>query len=101
MNDLYKYIGQKISELRQGFGGTGISQEALAREIGTTPNTVSRWESATYKPSAKDLHHLAKFFGVSISIFFPASENARLQALLSATGDLKDNELEELIEYAQ
>jgi|SRR5579872_2266680 len=101
MNDLYKYIGQKISELRQQFGGTGISQEVLAREMETTANTVSRWESATYKPSAKDLHHLAKFFGVSISVFFPGAENARLQALLSATGDLRDDEIEVLIDYAQ
>jgi transcriptional regulator with XRE-family HTH domain len=101
MNDLYKFIGEKISELRRGYGATGISQEALAREMGTTANTISRWESATYKPSAKDLHNLATFFGVGISVFFPAAENAQLLALMSATGDLRPEEIDELIEYAQ
>ena len=37
----------------------------------TTANTVSRWETATYKPSISDLERLAKFFGVPVTIFFP------------------------------
>ncbi len=101
MDDLYEFIGRQIAELRKEYGASGISQEALAREMGTTANTISRWESATYKPSAKDLDGLAKFFGVSISVFFPSAENAQLQALMSATGDLRPEEINELIEYAQ
>jgi transcriptional regulator with XRE-family HTH domain len=101
MNDLYRFIGEKISELRRTYGATGISQEALGRAMETTANTISRWESATYKPSAKDLHNLAEFFGVGISVFFPAAENERMQALMSATGDLRPHEIDELIEYAQ
>jgi len=101
MNDLYEYIGAKIRELRQAFGGKGLSQEALAEEMSTTANTISRWETAAYKPSIKDLHSLAKFFGVSISTFFPDAQDARLQALMSATGDLSDDDLRALTEYAQ
>ncbi len=73
MSDLYKYIGEKIRELRQNFGGKVISQDDLAKEIKTTPNTISRWETAIYKPSAKDLHNLAQFFGVSIWYLFPTA----------------------------
>jgi transcriptional regulator with XRE-family HTH domain len=101
MSDLYTYIGRKIKELRTTHGGKGISQEDVADKVGTTANTVSRWESATYKPSVRDLHKLSGLFGVSISIFFPQKDDAQLQALLSATGDLRKEEIEDLIEYAR
>ena len=101
MSHLYKHIGRKIRELRRAYGGRGISQEALAEEMSTTANTISRWETGTYKPAVKDLHDLAKFFGVGISLFFPNTENSRLQALVSATGDLGETDIAELTRYAQ
>lgn len=102
MNNIYRLIGDQIRELRNEYGGQGISQEGLAREVGTTPNTISRWETASYKPSIGDLERLAKFFGVPITVFFPGIDpNVRLQALLSATGDLDDDDLDELTRYAQ
>jgi transcriptional regulator with XRE-family HTH domain len=102
MTTIYENIGSKISELRGGYGGKGISQEALAKEIETTPNTISRWEKYIYKPSADDLFKLAKFFGVSISVFFPeVNLNPKQEALLSATGELDSNAMDELIEYAK
>jgi transcriptional regulator with XRE-family HTH domain len=101
MSDVYRFIGERIRELRRAFGERGISQDALADAMGTTANTISRWETAAYKPSADDLERLALFFGVSISSFFREADNSRLQALLSATGDLHDDDFEELIHYAQ
>jgi len=101
MSDLYSFIGAKIRELRQSYRGSGISQEVLAEKMKKTPNTISRWETASYKPTIRDLHKLAQFFGVSISVFFPAVENSRLQALMSATGELDDDDLDELTRYAQ
>lgn len=101
MAEIYKRIGERIRELRTTFKGRGINQEALAVELGTTPNTISRWETATYKPSVSELERLAHFFGVPISVFFPEIQpNERVQALLSATGDLEDDELKEVTEYA-
>lgn len=101
MADLYKFIGDKIRELRQGYGPRGLSQEELADRMKTTANTISRWETATYKPSIDDIHKLSQMFGVSIAVFFPGMENPHLNALMSATGDLKKEDIEELIEYAQ
>jgi transcriptional regulator with XRE-family HTH domain len=63
----------------------------------TTANTISRWETATYKPGVGDLDRLARFFGVSITTFFPDMEqDTKTQALLSATSDLNDDDFEEL-----
>jgi len=102
MADLYKFIGNKIRELRRAHAGKGLRQDEVAEKVGTTANTVSRWESGTYKPSAKDLHKLSVLFGVSISAFFPQNkEDGQVQALLSATGDLRQEEMEDLIEYAR
>jgi transcriptional regulator with XRE-family HTH domain len=101
MVDLYVYIGQKIRELRKHHFGKGVDQETVAKAVGTKANTVSRWESATYRPSLRDLEKLSRYFGVSIGAFFPEMESSRLQALMSATGDLRDDEFEELLEYAR
>ena len=101
MSNIYKTIGEKIRELRTHHNGRGISQDALAAEIGTTPNTISRWETATYKPSVSDLEALANFFGTPISVFFPGMEtDVKAQALLSATRGLNEDELDELTKYA-
>lgn len=100
--NIYQVIGARIRELRTHHLGRGISQDALAEAMGTTPNTISRWETATYKPAIEDLEKLARYFGEPIAVFFPNIEPAaRLQVLLSATGDLDDEDLDELTRYAQ
>ncbi len=99
---IYEQIGNKIRELRTTAKAQTISQEALARAVNTTANTISRWETASYKPSISDLEGLARFFGVPITVFFPeAHPKARTNALLSATADLDDKDLEEVTLYAQ
>ncbi len=99
--DIYKQIGERIRELRTSLQGKGISQEDLARAMKTTANTISRWETATYKPSVSDLENLASFFGVPVTFFFPQLQPiSRMNNLLSATGDLNDDDLEEVTLYA-
>ena len=99
-DQLYTEIGNKIKELRRS--RPDLSQEKLAAAIGTTANTVSRWETGQYKPSVGDLEKISRHFGVSINVFFPANEpEARLQALLSATGDLEPEDIQEIVRYAE
>jgi transcriptional regulator with XRE-family HTH domain len=102
MSDIYKRIGEKIRDLRMSFKGKGISQEELAKEMQTTANTISRWETAAYKPSVRDLERLALLFKVPITVFFPHAEVAtRINALLSATGDLSEDDFDDVTRYAQ
>jgi transcriptional regulator with XRE-family HTH domain len=103
MTNLYKHIGQKIRELRRTFPKGELSQEDVAREIKTTANTVSRWETGTYKPTPEDLDALARLFNVSITVFFPdiQQDDARISALTSAIGGLDTTDFEELIRYAE
>lgn len=103
--DLFEYVGNRMRELRQGYGGgEGLSQEALARALGVATNTVSRWETATYHPSLEDLDKIARFFGVSILTFFEPEErpaNEKVVALMRAAEKLKPADLEELRRYAE
>jgi len=102
MISIYDQIGAKIRELRTTLNGRGISQEELAHAVKTTANTVSRWETATYKPSIADLERLAHFFGVAITVFFPDSKSkSRINALIASTSDLDDRDLDEVTLYAQ
>jgi transcriptional regulator with XRE-family HTH domain len=100
MAGLYEHIAATIKRLRTE---EGWSQEKLAEQIGEPANTVSRWETATYKPSAEQLEKLAKLFEESIAIFFPGMERQTSipPALLSATRGLKPAELKAVIEYAE
>ena len=100
MAELYEYIAEKIKTLRMR---KGWSQQVLAEKMKEPSNTISRWETATYRPSAEDLEKLASLFGESITVFFPGMEreSAVPQALLSATRGLKPAELEAVIQYAE
>lgn len=103
--DLMEYIGNKIKELRVKYAGNkGISQEVLAKELDVVPNTISRWETATYKPSIEDLDRLARFFKISILEFFPTAEklnDTKMNALLRAVSDLPADDIDELQRYAE
>ena len=106
MSDLNDHIAKTIFRLRKPEHGPGLSQEALARKVGTTANTISRWETGTYRPTAVELDRLARAFKVSITVFFPTSQDGevtetRRQALLSSLGDLSDAEMEEIRRYAE
>jgi len=97
MAAIYRQIGERIRQLRGD-----LSQDKLASKVGTTANTISRWETAAYKPSVADLEKISRFFGVPITVFFPdVQPDTKFQALLSATGDLNEEDMQELVRYAQ
>jgi transcriptional regulator with XRE-family HTH domain len=103
MPTLYEQIGEKIRELRLSYAKGTLSQEALAVKLGVAANTVSRWETGTYKPTAEDLDKLARFFSVPITIFFPElqGEDTRAAALTSAIGGLSKKDFDEVLRYAE
>jgi transcriptional regulator with XRE-family HTH domain len=98
---IIEHVGGRIREIRRE---KGLSQEALAQVLGTTANTISRWETSTYRPTIDDLEKLSRFFEVVITDFFPPEEetnNAQITALLRAAKNLSTDDLEELRNYAE
>ena len=55
-------IGEIIKELRTE---RGLSQSALAREIGVSQKAIDYWERGINEPKASYIVALAEFFGVS------------------------------------
>jgi transcriptional regulator with XRE-family HTH domain len=103
MTDLYAHISTQIKKLRGE-----QSQESMANQLGIATNTLSRWETGTYKPTAEDLDNMARVFKVPIETFFlEANDKAteeraqRVKALTSALGGLGDKDFEEILNYAQ
>lgn len=103
--ELLEYVASRIRKLRESHdGGRGLSQQELAKKLEIAANTVSRWETGTYKPSLADLDKLARFFGVPITTFFseaPDAENDTLRALLRTAKELTPDDQKELQRYAE
>jgi len=105
--DLLDHIAARLRDLRVSYNnGEGLSQESLANHLKVAPNTISRWETGTYRPSVKDLEKITRFFGVSIISFFPSEmvnedEDENLKALLRTARQLHPADLEELRKYAE
>ena len=55
-------LGEKIFKLRKE---KGLSQEALAEQIGTTRQAISKWENNQGFPETEKLLHLSNIFEVS------------------------------------
>ena len=105
--DLLDHVAAKIRDLRVSYNsGEGLSQESLAIQLKVAANTISRWETGTYRPGLKDVEKLSRFFGVSINSFFPSDmigddEDENLKALLRTARQLHPADLEELRKYAE
>jgi transcriptional regulator with XRE-family HTH domain len=105
--ELLDHIAARLRDLRVSYNnGEGLSQESLANRLKVAPNTISRWETGTYRPSVKDLEKITRFFGVSIISFFPSEmvnedEDENLKALLRTARQLHPADLEELRKYAE
>ena len=105
--ELLDHVAARIRDLRVNYNsGEGLSQESLATHLKVAPNTVSRWETGTYRPGLKDMEKLSRFFGVSIITFFPSEmvgedEDENLKALLRTARQLHPADLEELRKYAE
>lgn len=102
--ELFEYVAARIKDLRNNYGGTGLSQEALAKSLKVATNTVSRWETGVYKPALADLDKLARFFNISVLEFFPPQDrpaNDEVAALLRAANNLPEEDVRELRRYAE
>ena len=105
--DLLDHIAARLRDLRVNYNnGEGLSQESLATQLKVATNTISRWETGTYRPSVKDLEKIARFFAVSMISFLPdemanEDDDENLKALLRTARQLHPADLEELRKYAE
>ncbi|HJA39039.1 MAG TPA: helix-turn-helix transcriptional regulator [Candidatus Brevibacterium intestinigallinarum] len=60
-------MDSRIRELRME---GGLSQQALAVEVGVSRQTINALETGRYDPSLKLAVHLARFFGTTVEEIF-------------------------------
>lgn len=91
--NLKKHVGSKIRELRIK---RGMEMEELAERLGTTKQTISRYELGDRQANQDILFQLSDIFDVSIDYFFPPKENTtnELERALKMTSDLKVDDIE-------
>jgi len=55
----------------------GLTQEALAKRMGTTQAVIARWEGGSVKPSTRTLERFAKATGTRLKIAFEPPRDSR------------------------
>ncbi len=88
-DDIDAYVGSRISLRRSAMG---LSQTALARQLGISFQQVQKYETGTNRISASRLHRVAMILGTSVESFFPAVEregagDGAVLRMLTATAD--------------
>lgn len=69
--ELSKYIGGKIKQFRET---RGLTQDDLADFLGTTRQSISRYETGERKANQDILFKLAELFKVKLDDFFPTRD---------------------------
>lgn len=70
--NLERTLAKNIKLYREVFG---LTQEDLAREIGASLSSVSKWESAVMVPRPEWLAAMAKLFDIPVGYLFGVSED--------------------------
>ena len=70
-------FGEKLFKLRKD---RGLSQEALAEQVNTTRQAISKWENNQGFPETEKLMLLSNIFEVSIDYLLKDSESTDTQS---------------------
>ena len=77
-------FGKRIGAARRSFG---LSQTALAEQLGVTPQAVSKWECGTALPDIELLLELSHLYGITINDLL---EDRDPIAVMNAGGKIKN-----------
>ncbi len=78
---------KQLKELRES---RGLTQKQLAELVGTTQQTVGRWENGKAEPSLSTLSDLAMIFGTSVDSVLGKSADRTTNAYYLYTSDEED-----------
>lgn len=76
-DDVDAYVGARIGLRRSALG---LSQSALAQQLGISFQQVQKYETGQNRISASRLHRTATVLGTSVETFFPPVDTAHAAA---------------------
>jgi transcriptional regulator with XRE-family HTH domain len=94
------------ARLRQAREYLGLSQEAVAEALGVPRASVSAMESGRRKVSSLELRNLARLYKRPLDWFYtsetePIAEDETVGALFRATRNLKQEDKEQVLRFAE
>ena len=89
--DLAKYVGEQIKKFRER---RNMTQDDLAERLGTTRQSISRYEIGERKANQDILFALSDIFGVAVIDFFPA-----VKVYNFAEEQLEEQQKENVLEF--
>lgn len=98
---IHEEIARRLKQEREH---RRLSQQELARQLGVAANTVSRWETGTYRPRLDDLEKVAMTLGIAVGDLIP--QNSRvgsvdLDRLINIAKSLPPEDLAEVQRFAE
>ena len=101
IQNVTKYVANKIKSLREN---KNITQQELAEILGTTQQSIARYESGERKADQNVLFTLSEYFGISIDDFFPEREKDtkyfdELELLFNKNKDILSEDDKETIKF--
>lgn len=65
-------FAERLKEIRNK---RGLHQKDIAKELGSDPNTISRWERGENRPDDQVIMYLAKYLGVTYAYLIGATDD--------------------------
>ena len=99
IKNVTSYVANKIRKLREE---KNITQQELAEAIGTTQQSIARYESGEREADQNILYSLAEYFKVPIDDFFPQRDSEKfdeLELLFDKNKDILTDEDKEYMKF--
>lgn len=85
-------IGKRIGQLRRA---RGMTQDAMAEQLGVSPQAVSKWENDQTCPDISLLPKLARFLGVTVDHLLTGEQEEKLQ--VQTAPDTQHKRVEDMV----
>lgn len=85
-------IGKRICQLRRA---RGMTQDAMAEQLGVSPQAVSKWENDQTCPDISLLPKLARFLGVTVDHLLTGEQEEKLQ--MQTAPDTQHKRVEDMV----
>jgi transcriptional regulator with XRE-family HTH domain len=92
---------QLASRLRDAREHRGLSQEAVARQLGLPRPAISHIENGHRRVEALELTELARIYDQPLSYFTMDPREIQFERLRRATTELNEDDRDEVIKYAE
>ena len=89
-------MGEKIQDLRKR---SGMSQDALAEQLGVSRQAVSKWERNEAYPDTENLIAISRFYNISIDDLI--NKSLSLNAMISVENDTENESRERKLDISE